>query len=201
MGGLVYMMSTSFFKKMNANSENQVTKFLKTANKYIFMVLSFFPGLYFSFYFEDFIFRTYMVYHLVTSTYFLYKRFKEFELQPFMLGFGLSFILRMISPSIRIFFSVFGEGWFVTSLSSTLEMIVDLSIAIAFLMRLPEKYFPTTMLFGLKILKYLMIFSSWQTWFIIMVLATWKNLGSAAQAGWEATFGYEQKLNEKESKK
>lgn len=191
LGALTYFVSFSAFKKLNkAYSDNEIAKFVKDANNYIFMVLSFLPGLYFSFYFEDFVYQVYLVYHLVTSTYFLYKRFKEFELQPFMLGFGLSFALRMINPMINGFFLLFGSGWFVSGISFTIQTTIEIGIAVAFLMRLPEKYFPPNMIFGLKLLKYLMIFSSWQTWFIIMVVATWKNIGSGAQAGWESTFGF-----------
>jgi len=201
LGGLTYVVSSRAFRGLNnAFTGHDVTKFLKTANRYIFMVLSFLPGLYFSFHFEEFIFTVYMIYHMITSTYFLYKRFKEFELKPFMLGFGLSFLLRSIVPTIHWFFHLMGSGWFISGLSSTVETIVELGIAVAFMMRLPDKYFPSNMMFGLKILKYLMIFSSWQTWFILMVFATWKNIGSAARAGWEVTFGLKEKDETKQTK-
>jgi hypothetical protein len=65
--------------------------------------------------------------------------------------------------------------------ASVLETIVDTSLAVAFILRLPEKYFPSTIMFGFKVLKYLMFIFSWKTFFILMVFFSWKNIGTGAE--------------------
>jgi len=189
LGALAYVALSKVFRKLNALSQDNVLlKFLKSANKWVFVGLSFLPGIYFAFQYEEFILRFYMVIHLVTSSYFFYKRLREFELIPFLIGLGMSFALGSIGPSIRFFFALFGSGWFPTTCASTLETIIDLSLAVAFMLRLPEKYLPSSMIFGLKVVKYLMFFFSWKTFFILMVIASWKNIGSGTETVMELYF-------------
>lgn len=183
LGALTFFATSSVFNKITQTfASSDWVKYLKTANRYLFMVLSFLPGLYYSFKYEHFIIRYYIVIHFVTSGYFLYKRYKEFELVPFGMGLGMSAVLYCMGPFIRGFFGIFGSGWFMTSLASLVESSVDLGLAVAFLLDLPRKYLPPNMLFGMKIVKYFMYFLSWQTWFILMVFATWTNIGAGAQA-------------------
>lgn len=182
LGALAYFGLSSFFRKLNRLSEdNLVVQFLKTGNKYFFFGLSFLPGLYFAFQYDEFIFHFYRIIHLVTSAYFFKKRLQEFELVPFLIGLLMSFSLGSIGPSIRIFFSIFGSGWFLTFLATLLETIVDTALALAFILRLPEKYLPPTMMFGFKVVKYLMFLFSWKTFFILMVFMSWKNIGTGAE--------------------
>lgn len=183
LGALLYVASSSLFTKLSRTfSRQDWIKYLKTGNKYLFMILSFGPGLYFAFKYEHFILRFYLVVHFVTSFYFLYKRYKEFELEPFLIGLAMSVGIYMVGPIIRGFFSIFGSSWFWTSCASTVEGAADLALAVTFLLGLPQKYLPSNMLFGLKLIKYFLYFLSWQTWFILMVVATWSNLGAGAQA-------------------
>lgn len=183
LGVLTYLATSSLFDKIiQAYATKDWLKYVKTANRYLFMVLSFLPGLYYAFKYEYFILRFYIVVHFATTLYFLYKRFKEFELEPFAMGVGMSVVLFFIGPFIRGFFGIFGSGWFMTSIASMVESMVDLGLAVAFLLDLPRKYLPANMLFGLKIVKYFMCFLSWQTWFILMVFATWTNIGAGTRA-------------------
>jgi hypothetical protein len=172
------------------------------ANRYLFMGLSFLPGIYFAFKYEHFILRPYLFIHLGTTVYFFYKRFKEFELEPFVIGkvivvdlfktfsfkgiemslnllhhiagVGMSVALYFVGPFLRF---VLGAGF-----GGFLESVLDMGLAVAFLLRMPQKYLPPNMMFGLKLVKYLMFFLSWQTWYILMIFATWSNLGAGAQA-------------------
>jgi len=181
LGALTYVASSSMFNRLSqVYASSDWVKYLKTANRYLFMVLSFLPGLYYAFKYEHFILYVYVVIHFGTTVYFFYKRFKEFELEPFAIGVGMSVVLYFIGPFIRGFFGIFGSGWFITSLASLVESSVDLGLAVAFLLDLPRKHLPANMLFGLKIVKYFMCFLSWQTWFILMVFATWTNIGAGA---------------------
>jgi len=184
LGVAVYFISSSFFERLSQifSGQKKWIDYLKLANRYLFMVLSFLPGIYFAFKYEHFILRYYLVIYIVTSVYFLYKRYKEFEMEPFLIGLGMSVALYMIGPIIHTFFGIFGSSWFWTSLANGVESVVDLVIAVSFLLHLPQKYLPSNMLFGLKLIKYFMYFLSWQTWFTLMIFATWSNLGSAAQA-------------------
>ncbi|CAL8088747.1 unnamed protein product [Orchesella dallaii] len=181
LGALTYVASSSMFNRLSqVYASSDWVKYLKTANRYLFMVLSFLPGLYYAFKYQHFILYVYLVIHFATTLYFFYKRFKEFELEPFAIGVGMSVVLYFIGPFIRGFFGIFGSGWFVTSLAGLVESCVDLGLAVAFLLDLPRKHLPANMLFGLKIVKYFMCFLSWQTWFILMVFATWTNIGAGA---------------------
>ena len=174
LGALTYVGSSSLFSL----STDYWSSLLKKVNKWIFMCLSFIPGLYFAFQYETFILRFYLIVHIATTAYFFYKRYKEFELEPFVAGLGLSVVVGLISPSIRYFFGLFGSGWFVGTCQSFFCGLADLSLAVAFFFRLPEKYLPANMLCGLKVVKYLMFMFSWHTWYILMVITTWRNLGA-----------------------
>lgn len=186
LGALTYFGSSTLFQRLSSvYQDNACTSFLKAAHKYLFTVLSFLPGLYFAFYYNTFILRIYLVIHFVTTGYFLYKRYKEFELEPFLIGIAMSFVIGSFKLIITGFFSIFGNGWFVSNISSLLVTIVQVGVAVTFLLDLPRQYLPATMLFGLKVVKYLMFITSWQSWFILMVVATWKNIGTATETFWE----------------
>lgn len=186
LGAFIYLATSSLFDKISQSSaSNDWVKYVKIGNKYIFMVLSFLPGLYYAFKYEHFILKFYLVVYFISSGYFLYKRYKEFELEPFLIGVAMSVVLYYTGPFIRGFFGIFGSGWFMTGCASFLESLVNLALAVAFLLDLPRKHLPANMLFGLKFVKFLMYFLSWQTWFILMVFATWKNVGAGAQAFFE----------------
>lgn len=184
LGALIYFASSSLCNLLSESyAQSNIPKYLKTANRYLFMVLSFLPGLFFAFKYEHFILRIYLVIHFVTTIYFLYKRYKEFELEPFLIGLAMSVALFTMGPTIRFAFGILpGIPRFWAFCASLIEMSLDLGLAVAFLLRLPQKYLPANMMLGLKIIKYLMCFLSWQTWFILMIFATWCNLGAAAQS-------------------
>jgi len=170
-------LSKTFTDPSSPSSSSNWTSYLTMANRYIFMALSFIPGLYFAFKYEHFIMTPYLFIHIGTIAYFFYKRFREFELEPFLIGLGMSAGLYMVGPVLR---TILGQGF-----GGFLETMLDLGLAVAFLLRLPQKYLPPNMMFGLKLIKYLMCFLSWQTWYILMIFATWSNLGAAAQAAAE----------------
>lgn len=185
-GALTFLTTSSLFNKISQSfASSDWVKYLKVINKYLFMMLSFLPGIYYAFKYAHFILKFYLVVYFISSGYFLYKRYSDFEFKPFVIGLGMSVVLYYIGPFIRCFFGIFGSGWFINSCSSFVETVVDLSLAITFLLDLPRKYLPANMLFGLKFVKFFMYFLSWQTWFILMVFATWKNVGAAAQALFE----------------
>lgn len=186
LGALTFLIASSLFNRISRSfAKNDFIKYLRVGNKYLFMVLSFLPGLYYAFKYEHFILKFYLVAYFISSGYFLYKRYREFELEPFVIGLGMSVVLFYTGPFIRGFFELFGSGWFATSCASFVESTVDLALAVAFVLDLPRKYLPANMLFGLKFVKFFMYFLSWQTWFILMVFATWKNVGAGAQAFFE----------------
>jgi len=179
LGALAFIGSKKTLSKLKETyDENYLVNALKVVNKYFFMILSLAPGLYFAIKYEEHILRFYLLVHFVTTGYFFYKRFKDFELYPFLVGLGMSFCLGSIGYGIRGFFGIFGAGWIATTMASTLVTFVDISLAVAFMLRLPDKHLPTSMIFGLKIVKYLMFLSSWQTFFMLMVMVSWKNIGS-----------------------
>lgn len=183
LGALVFITTSLLFNKVtHAYASNNFVKYLKVGTKYVFMVLSFMPGLYYAFKYEHFILKFYLVAYFISSGHFLYKRYREFEFEPFVIGLGMSVVLYFTGPFIRGFFEIFGSGWFATGCASFVESFLDLVLAIVFILDLPRKYLPTNMLFGLKFVKFFMYFLSWKTWFILMVFATWKNLGAGAQA-------------------
>jgi hypothetical protein len=202
-----YCFSSYYFRPSPGSSKSSRpssnwTQYLAMANRYLFMGLSFLPGIYFAFKYEHFILRPYLFIHLGTTVYFFYKRFKEFELEPFVIGkvimvdlfetfsfegiemslivlhhiagVGMSAALYFVGPFLRF---VLGAGF-----GGFLESVLDMGLAVAFLLRMPQKYLPPNMMFGLKLVKYLMYFLSWQTWYILMIFATWSNLGAGAQA-------------------
>lgn len=183
LGALIFLGTSSLFKKISKTfASKDWLKYLNIGNKYIFMVLSFLPGLYYAFKYEHFILKFYIIVYFISSGFFVYKRYKEFELEPFVIGLGMSVVLYYTEPFIEGFFGLFGSGWFMTGCASFVKSTVDLALAVAFLLDLPRKYLPANMLFGLKFVKFLMYFLSWQTWFILMVFATWRNVGAGAQA-------------------
>lgn len=185
-GALTFLCVSSFFNKISRSYEsNTLLKYLKISNKYIFMVLSFLPGLYYAFKCEEFILKFYLVAYFISSGYFLYKRYREFELEPFIIGLMMSVVLFYTGPFIHSFFAIFGSGWFANSCAYFVESVVDLALAVAFILDLPRKYLPSNMLFGLKFVKFFVYFLSWQTWFILMVFATWKSVGAGAQVLFE----------------
>lgn len=185
-GAITYLATSSVFNKISHSyASNNFVKYLKVGNKYVFLVASFLPGLYYAFKYEHFILKFYLVAYFISSGNFLYKRYREFEFQPFVIGLGMSLVLYYTGPFIRGFFEIFGSGWFATSCASFVESFVDLALAVAFILDLPRKYLPANLLFGLKFVKFFMYFLSWKTWFILMVFATWKNLGAGAQALFE----------------
>ncbi len=186
LGAITFLTTFTLFNKISRSfSSNNFVKYLKIGNKYVFMVLSFLPGLYYAFKYEHFILNFYLIAYFVSSGYFLYKRYRDFELEPFVIGLGMSAVLFYIGPFIRWFFSIFGNGWFATGCASFVESTLDLALAVAFLLDLPRKYLPANMLFGLKFVKFFMYFLSWKTWFILMVFATWNYVGAAARAFFE----------------
>lgn len=186
LGALTFLATSSIFNKISRSyAPNNFVKYLKISNKYLFMVLSFMPGLYYAFKYEHFILKLYLITYFISSSYFLYKRYREFEFEPFVIGLGMSAVLYYMGPFIHGFFSIFGSGWFATGCASFVESVLDLALAVAFLLDLPKKYLPANMLFGLKCVKFFMYFLSWRTWFILMVFASWKNVGAAARAFFE----------------
>lgn len=183
LGALTFAATSSMFNRISrSHASNNFVKYMKVGNKYLFMVLSFMPGLYYAFKYEHFILKLYLVTYFISSGYFLYKRYRDFEIEPFVIGLGMSAALYFLGPFIHGFFSIFGTGWFATSCASFVENVLNLALAVAFLLDLPRKYLPANMLFGLKFVKFFMYFLSWQTWFILMVFASWKNVGAAARA-------------------
>jgi len=190
LGAALYVISSNLFTRLNecytgtrGGAGKNWPRHLETANRYLFTILSFLPGLYFAFRYEDFILRFYFMIYLVTSAYYLYKRYKDFEMEPFLVGLAMSVALLMVGPTIRGFFGMFGSGWFATSCASGVERTFNFALAVAFLLRLPKKYLPPNMLFGMRLIKrYFLYFLSWQTWFILMVVATWCNLGAGVLA-------------------
>lgn len=186
LGALTFLTTSSLFNKISRSyATNDLVKYLKIGNKYLFMVLSFLPGLFYAFKYEHFILKFYLIAYFISSGYFLYKRYRDFEFEPFVIGLGMSVVLFYTGPFIRGCFSIFGSGWFATSCASSVGSLVDLSLAAAFILDMPRKYLPANMLFGLKFVKFFMYFLSWQTWFILMVFATWKNVGAGAQTFFE----------------
>lgn len=186
LGALTFLITFSIFNKISRSYiSNDFVKYMKIGNKYLFMVLSFMPGLYYAFKCEHFILKFYLITYFISSAYFLYKRYRDFELEPFVIGLGMSAVLYFMSPLIHGFFGLFGSGWFATNCASFVESVLDLALAVAFLLELPRKYLPANMLFGLKFVKFFMYFLSWQTWFILMVFASWKNVGAGARAFFE----------------
>lgn len=188
LGALTFLATSSVFNKISqSHASNDFVKYLKIGNKYLFMVLSFLPGMYYAFKFEHFILKFYLIAYFISSGYFLYKRYRQFEFEPFMIGLGMSVVLYYTGPFIREFFAIFGSGWFATNCAAFVESFVNIALAIAFVLDLPRKYFPANMLFGFKCVKFFMYFLSWQTWFILMVFATWKNVGAGVQALFDET--------------
>ncbi len=185
LGALLYSTSARLFSL----SEDSWVRVLRKGNRWLFLGLSFLPGLYFAHRYETIIMSAYLLIHITTTAYFLYKRYKEFEVVPFVAGLGLSLILGLITPSIRFFFGLFGSGWFVRTLQSFFGGLSDLGLAIAFFLKLPEKYLPANMLCGLKVVKYMMFLTNWETWFILMVFTTWRNLGAGTRTAVEAYKG------------
>lgn len=190
LGALIFLLTTSLFNKISRTySSSEFVKYVKVGNKYLFMILSFLPGLYYAFKYEDFILKFYLIAYFISSGYFLYKRYLHFELEPFAIGLGMSAVLYYSGPCVQSFFNMFGSGWFANGCASFVQSLLDLALAVAFLLDLPRKYLPSNMLFGLKFVKFFMYFLSWKTWFILMVFETWKNVGAGAQSFFEIKDG------------
>jgi hypothetical protein len=189
-----YCFSSYYFRPSPGNSKSSRpssswTQYLAIANRYLFTGLSFLPGIYFAFKYEHFILRPYLFIHLGTTVYFFYKRFKEFEVNLLsyfegiemslnvlhhVAGVGMSAALCFVGPFLRF---VLGAGF-----GGFLDRVLDMGLAVAFLLRMPQKYVLPNMMFGLNLVKYLVCFLSWQTCYILMIFATWNNLGAEAQA-------------------
>lgn len=183
LGALAFLVTFSLFNKISRSyASNDFVRYLKVGNKYVFMVLSFLPGLYYAFKYEDFILKFYLIAYFISSGHFLYKRYQDFEWQPFVIGLGMSVVLYYSGPAIQGFFNLFGSGWFANGCASFVQSLLDFALAVSFLLDLPRKFLPSNMLFGLKFVKFFLYFLSWQTWFILMVFATWKNVGASARA-------------------
>jgi hypothetical protein len=81
-------------------------------------------------------------------------------------GVGMSAALyfNFVGPFLSF---VLGAGF-----GEFLYSVLDMGLAVAFLLRMPQKYVPPNIMFGLKLFKYQGCFLSWQTWYILMMFAT-----------------------------
>lgn len=175
----------TFFKLqflINLLNSNRVENIVKWITDYFFILASFVPGLYFAFQYDNFINYVYLVYHFAFATYVLYNKFKHFQPKPFVIGLLLSAVLKCVNPSIRLLFGFSGTGLVSTILHTTFQNTIYVCLAVVFMARLPEKLVSPEIMLGLKIVKYLMFWSQWETWFVIMVFYSWQNIGAVFYA-------------------